>query len=116
GRIETVISSPRALAVMLRSTHLLVGAVLVPGARAPAIVSREMVAAMPRGSVVVDVAVDQGGCVATTRATTHTEPTYAAEGVIHYAVPNMPALVPRTATLALTNATMPYVFRLAEAG
>jgi alanine dehydrogenase len=116
GRVETLTSSPGALARVLRSTELLVGAVLAPGARAPVVVSRVMVREMPAGSVIVDVAVDQGGCVETTRPTSHSEPTYTEEGVIHYAVPNMPALVPRTGTLALTHATLPHVLALATAG
>ena len=104
------------MARAVRDADLVVGAVLVPGARAPVLVSRPMVEAMAPGSVIVDVAVDQGGCVATTRPTSHTAPTYVEAGVIHYAVPNMPALVPRTATLALTNVTLPYVQALATAG
>jgi alanine dehydrogenase len=116
GRVETLISNPTALAGVLRRADLVVGAVLAPGARAPVVVSRAMVREMPAGSVIVDVAVDQGGCVETTRPTSHAEPTYTEEGVIHYAVPNMPALVPRTGTLALTNATLPYLLALETAG
>ena len=95
------------------ASDLLVGGVLVAGARAPVLVSEETVRRMRPGSVIVDVAVDQGGCVATIRPTTHAEPTYVLHGVIHYGVTNMPALVPRTSTFALTNATLPYVLRLA---
>ena len=95
-------------------SDLLVGGVLVVGARAPVLVSAETVRRMRPGSVIVDVSVDQGGCVATTRPTTHEAPTYLAHGVTHYGVTNMPALVPRTSTFALTNATLPYVLRLAR--
>ncbi len=116
GRVETLVPTADALARLLPTADLLIGAVLVPGARAPVIVSREMVQSMLPGSAIVDVAVDQGGCVATTHPTTHDAPTYVESGVIHYAVTNMPALVPRTSTLALTNATLPYVQALATAG
>jgi alanine dehydrogenase len=116
GRVETLVPTADALARLLPSADLLIGAVLVPGARAPVVVSREMVQSMLPGSAIVDVAVDQGGCVATTHPTTHEAPTYVEEGVIHYAVTNMPALVPRTSTLALTNATLPYVQTLATLG
>jgi alanine dehydrogenase len=116
GRVETLVGSADAIGRAVRDADLLVGAVLVPGARAPVLVSRAMVEAMAAGSVIVDVAVDQGGCVATTRPTSHAAPTYVEAGVVHYAVPNMPALVPRTATLALTNATLPYVVALATEG
>jgi alanine dehydrogenase len=116
GRVETLVPAADALARLIPSADLVIGAVLVPGARAPVLVSRSMVQSMAPGSVVVDVAVDQGGCVATTRPTTHDAPTYVEEGVVHYAVTNMPALVPRTSTLALTNATLPYVLALAGSG
>lgn len=116
GRVETLIGSADAIARAVSGADLVVGAVLVPGARAPVLVSRAMVEAMAPGSAIVDVAVDQGGCVATTRPTTHTAPTYVEAGVVHYAVPNMPALVPRTATLALTNATLPYLQELVVDG
>jgi alanine dehydrogenase len=116
GRVETLSLGTATLAHVIPEADLVVGGVLVPGARAPALVTRAMVRSMAPGSVIVDVAVDQGGCVATTRPTSHDAPTYVEEGVIHYAVPNMPALVPRTATLALTNATLPYVQALAEQG
>ncbi|HZS02923.1 MAG TPA: alanine dehydrogenase [Chloroflexota bacterium] len=116
GRVETLVANPETIARAVRQADLLIGAVLVPGARAPALVSRGMVGTMPPGSVIVDVAVDQGGCVETIRPTTHEAPTYEQDGVIHYGVTNMPALVPRTATLALTNATLPYVLALAIQG
>jgi alanine dehydrogenase len=116
GRVITLYSTPLQIARVVEFADLLIGAVLVPGARAPVVVSEEMVASMKRGSVIIDVAVDQGGCVATTRATTHSKPTYKVHGVIHYAVPNMPAAVPRTATFALTNATIPYILKIADLG
>jgi alanine dehydrogenase len=95
---------------------LVIGAVLVPGALAPKLVSRELVARMKPGAVVVDVAVDQGGCFETTKPTTHSNPVYVVDGVLHYCVSNMPGIVPRTSTIALTNATLPYLLRLATAG
>jgi alanine dehydrogenase len=116
GRVETLVGNPDAIGRAVHGADLVVGAVLVPGARAPVLVSRPMVEAMNPGSVIVDVAVDQGGCVATTCPTSHAAPTYVEAGVIHYAVPNIPALAPRTATLALTNATLPYVQALAIQG
>src|SRR6266446_5945620 len=101
---------------VVRRADLLVGAVLVAGARAPVVVSKEMVAQMKEGSVIVDIAVDQGGCVATIHPTTLLDPVYVVGGVVHYGVANMPALVPRTSTFALTNATLPYVLELAARG
>nr|MBA2565901.1 alanine dehydrogenase [Gemmatimonadota bacterium] len=100
----------------IRIADLLVGAVLLPGAKAPHLVRRTDLATMQEGSVIVDVAVDQGGCIETTRPTTHEDPTYVVDGVIHYCVANMPGAVPRTSTIALTNATFPYARRLARAG
>ena len=94
----------------------MVGAVLIPGASAPKLVRREMIASMKRGSVVVDVAIDQGGCFETSHATTHTDPIYFVDGVLHYCVSNMPAAVPHTSTFALTNATFPYLLELANQG
>ena len=114
--VRTEISSPLAVAEAVHSADLLIGAVLVVGARAPRVVSREMVASMRPGSVIVDVAIDQGGCIETIRPTSHTEPTYVACDVVHYAVPNMPGAVPHTSTLALTNATLPYIVQLADLG
>ena len=117
GRVETLASHPRAVAQAVASADLVVGAVLVPGAKAPRVVSHDMVRRMRAGSVVVDVAVDQGGCVETCdRVTTHEAPTYVRDGVVHYAVPNMPGAVPRTATEALANATLPYLRQIARAG
>jgi alanine dehydrogenase len=93
-----------------------IGAVLVPGAKAPKLVSREMIASMRPGSVVVDIAIDQGGCFETSRPTTHSDPTYVEEGVVHYCVANIPGAVARTSTLALTNATLPYLVKVAREG
>ena len=94
----------------------MIGAVLIPGASAPKLVRREMIATMKRGAVVVDVAIDQGGCFETSHATTHTDPVYFVDGVLHYCVSNMPAAVPHTSTFALTNATFPYLLELANQG
>jgi alanine dehydrogenase len=109
-------STPDNLARALGATDLLVGAVLLRGARAPHVISREMVAAMPAGAVLIDVSIDQGGCIETARPTSHTDPVYTECGVIHYCVTNMPGAYPRTSTLALTRATLPYVERLAARG
>jgi alanine dehydrogenase len=116
GKVETLMSNGRNVADVVPGADLLVGAVLVAGARAPVLVDRATVGKMRPGSVIVDVAVDQGGSVETTRPTTHTDPTYREEGVIHYGVTNMPSLVPRTSTFALTNSTFPYVAALADKG
>lgn len=116
GNVITVHSNPFSVARAAGYADLLVGAVLVAGARAPKLVTEDMVRGMKRGAVIVDVAVDQGGCVATTRPTSHSNPVYVEHGVIHYAVPNIPAAVPRTATHALTNATLSYALDLADYG
>ncbi|RKP57121.1 alanine dehydrogenase [Cohnella endophytica] len=117
GRLRTLMSNPYNIAQAVKKADLLIGAVLVPGARAPRLVSEEMVKTMKKGAVIVDVAVDQGGSIATIdRATTHENPTYEKHGVIHYAVANMPGAVPRTSTLALTNVTIDYVLHLAAKG
>jgi alanine dehydrogenase len=116
GRIETLYSDPDAIEESVRTADLVVGAVLVAGARAPRLVTRDMISKMEPGSVVVDVAVDQGGCFETTKPTTHEDPTFLVDDVVHYCVANMPGAVPRTSTLALTNATMPYVKALANKG
>lgn len=116
SRLVTLYASSFNVAEVVRRADLLIGAVLVPGARAPVLVTEEMVATMKEGAVIVDVAVDQGGCVATIRPTTLLEPTYRVSGVVHYGVANLPALVPRTSTFALTNATLPYVLELADKG
>jgi alanine dehydrogenase len=116
GRIHTLYSDPHTIEQTVLASDLLVGAVLVAGARAPRLVPETMVAQMEPGSVIVDVAVDQGGCVETCRPTTHDDPTYTVHGVIHYCVANMPGAVPRTSTFALTNATIQYVKLLADKG
>ncbi len=116
GRIETHLSSPYYVADAVKKADLLIGAVLVRGAAAPRVVTREMVAAMQPGSVIVDVAVDQGGCVETTRPTSHSDPVRTIEGVVHYGVTNMPGAMPRTSTIALTNATLPYARKIASLG
>ncbi len=116
GRVVTLAANQADIDRAVEAADLVIGAVLVPGARAPKLVSRAVVSRMTPGSVVVDVAVDQGGCFETTRPTTHSDPVYVADGVLHYCVPNMPGIVPRTATLALTNATLPFIVRLASEG
>jgi len=116
GSINTVASNRRNIAEAVRRAELLIGAVLLPGAKAPRLVTEDMIATMAAGSVVVDVAVDQGGCIETIHPTSHSEPTYTVHGVIHYAVPNIPGAVPRTSTYALSNATLPYVIKLADRG
>ncbi|HEV8616922.1 MAG TPA: alanine dehydrogenase [Methylomirabilota bacterium] len=116
GRVITLMSNSYNLEQVLRRADLVVGAVLVTGARAPVLITKEMVATMKEGSVIVDVAVDQGGSVETIRATTLLDPVYVVSGVVHYGVANMPALVPRTSTFALTNATLPYAVALATQG
>jgi alanine dehydrogenase len=116
GRVNTLASNSENVAAAVQRADLVVGAVLLPGAKAPKIVSEEMVAAMRPGSVVVDVAIDQGGCIATARPTTHSEPTYVVHGVVHYCVTNMPGAVPRTSTIGLSNATLPYGLALADYG
>jgi len=116
GHLITLVSNRHNLAEAVRRADVVIGAVLIPGAKAPKLVTREMVASMKPGSVIVDVAVDQGGCVETTRPTSHSEPTYFVNGVLHYCVPNMPGAVPRTSTYALTNQTLPYTLELAGKG
>jgi alanine dehydrogenase len=116
GRIHTLYSDPHTVEDAVRAADLVVGAVLIAGARAPRLVSEQMVAAMEPGSVIVDVAVDQGGCVETCRPTTHDNPTYVVHGVVHYAVANMPGAVSRTSTFALCNATIGYCKQLADHG
>ncbi len=109
-------SNPDNIGAHLRDADLVVGGVLVPGAKAPHVVSEDMVRAMQPGSVIVDVSIDQGGCVETSRPTSHSDPVYAEHGVIHYCVTNMPGAYPRTSTIALTAATLPYAMRLADRG
>jgi alanine dehydrogenase len=116
GRITTLVSNRLTLEEQLVDADLVIGAVLVPGARAPVVLAEQTVASMPAGSVLVDISIDQGGCAETSRVTTHTEPTYVKHDVVHYCVGNMPGAVPRTSTYALTNATLPYVQRLAQQG
>lgn len=116
GQIVTRALTPAAIEENVVTADLLIGAVLVPGARAPKLVSRALVGKMKPGSVIVDVAVDQGGCVETSRPTTHSDPIYLVEDVLHYCVANMPGIVPRTSTQALTNATLPYLLTLASLG
>jgi alanine dehydrogenase len=116
SRIRTLASNPYTIADSVAASDLVVGAVLVPGAAAPKLVMREMLRQMPRGAVIVDVAVDQGGCIETTKPTTHSQPTYYVENVLHYGVTNMPGAVPRTSTFALTNVTLPFALQLAKHG
>ncbi|WP_027882770.1 alanine dehydrogenase [Meiothermus rufus] len=116
GRVITLASTEANIAASIRHADLLIGAVLIPGAKAPKLVTREMLSSMKEGAVIVDVAVDQGGCVETIHPTTHANPTYVIDGVVHYGVANMPGAVPRTSTFALTNQTLPYLLRLAEKG
>ncbi len=116
GRVTTLASNPTTIAEAAARSDLVVGAVLIPGRSAPRLIRRETIRAMKKGAVFVDVAIDQGGCAETSRPTSHTEPVYEVDGVIHYCVPNIPALVPNTSTLALTNATLPYLQQLADKG
>jgi alanine dehydrogenase len=116
SKISTLASSAYMIHDAISNADLIVGAVLVPGAAAPRLVTRNMLKDVPNGAVIVDVAVDQGGCIETTHPTTHSDPTYYVEGVLHYCVANMPGAVPRTSTFALTNATLPYALKLANQG
>jgi alanine dehydrogenase len=116
GRVSCLYSTRSVLEELVANADALIGSVLVPGARAPHLVSREMVASMPEGSVLVDISIDQGGCIETSRPTTHSHPTYVEEGVIHYCVTNMPSLYPVTSTASLTNATLPFVHAIATQG
>ena len=116
GAVKTVYSTKAALEQHVSEADLVIGSVLIPGAKAPKLVTAEMVANMKKGAVLVDVAIDQGGCFATSRATTHEQPTYEVDGVVHYCVANMPGGVPLTSTYALNNATLPYVMKLANRG
>jgi alanine dehydrogenase len=116
GRADLVIPNRARTAAYVRGADVVIGAVLVAGAKAPKLVSREMVANMRDGSVVVDVAIDQGGCFETSRPTTHSDPTYVEEGVVHYCVANIPGAVARTSTLALTSVTLPYLLKIADNG
>lgn len=116
GRIKTQFSEPAAIERLTRSADLVIGSVLIPGKRAPKLLSRKLVSEMHPGSVLVDVAIDQGGCAETSRPTTHSAPTYIEEGVVHYCVTNMPAACARTSTQALTHATLPYILSIANQG
>jgi alanine dehydrogenase len=116
GRVSLVMSSSLQIEESVQEADVVIGAVLIPGARAPKLITREMVARMKKGAVLCDVAIDQGGCAETARPTTHTEPVYTVEGVTHYCVANMPGAVPITSTKALTNATLPYVEAIADHG
>ena len=116
GRVHTLASNSYNIERAVTDADLVIGGVLIPGAAAPKIVTRAMVARMKKGAVIVDVAIDQGGCIETARPTTHTDPSFEVDGVVHYCVTNMPAAVPYTSTLALTNATFPYLLKLAKMG
>jgi alanine dehydrogenase len=116
GRIQTIASSRLAVERLVLDADLVVGAVLVPGAKAPHLVTAELVRKMHNGAVLVDISIDQGGCFETSHVTTHSDPTYVVDGVVHYCVGNMPGAVPRTSTYALTNVTLPYVHRIASVG
>lgn len=116
GRLKTVYSTRASIEEYVTQADLVIGSVLVPGAAAPKLVSRELIAKMRPGSVVVDIAIDQGGCFETSRPTSHSNPVYTVDGVIHYCVDNMPGAVPRTSTFALNNATIPFVLELADKG
>lgn len=114
--VKTLYSSRHNIELELPHTDLVIGSVLIPGAKAPHLVTRDMLALMRPGTVIVDVAIDQGGCFETSRPTTHTDPVYTVDGIVHYAVANIPGAVPFTSTLALTNATLPYALRIADLG
>ena len=116
GRLYTLASNSYNIAQATREADLVIGGVLIPGATAPKLVTRAMVAQMKKGAVIVDVAIDQGGCVETARPTSHSNPSFLVDGVVHYCVTNMPGAVPHTSTLALTNSTFPYLLRLANLG
>jgi alanine dehydrogenase len=116
NRIVPLVSDQINLQEYVANTDLLIGGVLIPGANAPKLISKEMIKSMKRGSVIVDVAIDQGGCVETSKPTTHADPTYIVDDVVHYCVANMPGGVPMTSTLALNAATLPFVLQLAQSG
>jgi alanine dehydrogenase len=116
GRMKTIFSTTDAIERYALEADLVVGAVLIPGAAAPRLISRDLVKRMKKGAVMVDVAIDQGGCFETSKPTTHQEPTYIVDDVVHYCVANMPGGVARTSTIALTNATLPYALELADKG
>jgi alanine dehydrogenase len=109
-------SSPASIREVVKKADVVIGAVLIPGAKAPKLVTRDMLRTMKEGAVLVDVAIDQGGCFETSRPTTHKDPIYTVDGVVHYCVANMPGAVPKTSTMALTNATLPYALEIADKG
>lgn len=114
GEVQTFISNPGNIEEEVVRSDLVIGAVLIKGAKAPVVITRDIIKSMKEGSVIVDISIDQGGCVETSRATTHSHPTFEVDGVIHYCVSNIPGIVPRTSTIALTNLTLPYIRRLAS--
>jgi alanine dehydrogenase len=116
ANVDTVMSNEYNVRELIQSTNLIIGGVLIPGAKAPSLITRDMLKLMKPGTVMVDVAIDQGGCFETSHATTHEDPIYEVDGVVHYCVANMPGAVPYTSTLALTNATLPYAIQLANKG
>jgi len=116
ANVDTVMSNEYNIRELIQSTNLIIGGVLIPGAKAPSLITRDMLKLMKPGTVMVDVAIDQGGCFETSHATTHEDPIYEVDGVVHYCVANMPGAVPYTSTLALTNATLPYALQLANKG
>ncbi|MDQ1086112.1 MULTISPECIES: alanine dehydrogenase [unclassified Siphonobacter] len=116
ANVDTVISNEYNIRQLIQTTDLIIGGVLIPGAKAPSLITRDMLNLMRPGTVMVDVAIDQGGCFETSHATTHQDPTFVVEGIVHYCVANMPGAVPYTSTLALTNATLPYAIQLANKG
>jgi alanine dehydrogenase len=116
GRVKTQYSTLDAVEKALRQADLVIGAALLPGAAAPKLVTRQQLHLLKRGTVLVDVSIDQGGCFETSHATTHADPTYIVEGIVHYCVANMPGAVPRSSTFALNNATLPFILALANAG
>jgi alanine dehydrogenase len=111
-----MMSSPATLRKLIAEANVVIGAVLVPGAKAPKLITRDMLSIMQKGAVLVDVAIDQGGCFETSHPTTHSEPTFEVDGVVHYCVANMPGAVAKTSTMALTNATLPYALEIANKG
>ncbi len=116
ANVKTIMSNSYNIEEAIKTADLIVGAVLIPGAKAPHLITRKMLKTMRPGTVLVDVAVDQGGCIETCKPTTHENPTYVIDGIVHYCVANMPGAVPYTSTVALTNATLPYVIQLANKG
>ncbi len=114
--VNTILPDESSIELLIRDSDLIIGAVLVPGAKAPKLISRSQLSSMKKGAVIVDVAIDQGGCFETSRATTHDDPIYIVDGIVHYCVANMPGAVPNTSTLALTNVTMPFISRLSNYG